>query len=209
MKRIKRQAGQPGPRLPLRTRSSSSSSSQRNGSNLKSAVKYLGAIFLVVASAAGIGAINSPATSDPGFARSEPSEATGCLTKSDLRGGTTILSRVHFSERDGQNVQPGGRAKNGFKTAKVPVAIRGSEPVTLSVPRRLQKSIQIAGLGTNDSTNVSAVVEIVPPSGCDAGEWPWFAGGFNFRGKHCLPLRIEADDSQDVFRIGLGTRCRH
>ena len=140
-------------------------------------------------------------------AHSPHSVVTGCSDPEDAASSTTVLGRVQFAAGVDQAVQIGGRTKDGWKTTKQPPGIDGTDLVVFTIPQRYRHRVQISGWGRNNAKYTTEVARIAPDRPCPDGTWAYYAGGLNFRGKLCLPLKVGAGGQNAVVRFGLGKDC--
>ena len=106
------------------------------------------------------------------------------------------------------SAQPGGRW-----FTKAGLAIQNDDKVTLRVPKAQRGDVRIEWSETNASPakvtvkRQGAVVVVKPRSDCPA-EWTKLAGGFTFKGKHCLKLQVVGPGKErGTALVGLRKDC--
>lgn len=167
-------------------------------------------LWLVVGNSAGDVDSAEPNGSGLRAPTAPPSVISGCVSPPSVEDGTTVLDRIHFYDNgidQGDKVQSDGRA-DGSRSTKQGLVIEGAGTVVLRIPASARPSVVISAWGTNNGNETMRVARIrheEPP--CSGNKWAAYAGGFDFRGKQCLRLRVEADGHSAKVPFGLGKSC--
>jgi hypothetical protein len=163
------------------------------------------AFVVLLASSGGVsgGSQVSPVAAKPS------STISGCADGPRKRhSGTVLFGSVYFtSTADGEEVQS-GHSSNGAFFAKQPVLVDGNASVVLRLPAKAPKSLVMAGFGTNNANDTMRVARLRQDSDPCGDQWAAYAGGFRFKGKHCLRLRVVADGRKSTVPFGLRKSCR-
>jgi len=103
-------------------------------------------------------------------------------------------------------IQLGDVGDDGFRFAKVGIAIKTAEEFTLTVPDAWQNRMRI-GWGNHGA--VLATTLRVP--GCTStppgASWVVYPGGFRLKTAACVPLIVKTDSETQTINVPIGKRC--
>lgn len=95
---------------------------------------------------------------------------------------------------------------DGFRFAKVGIAIRAGEKFTITVPQTWQNRMRV---GWGNHGEVLATTLDVP--GCSStppgADWLVYPGGFRLKTAACVPLTIQTTNEIRTINVPIGTSC--
>jgi hypothetical protein len=144
----------------------------------------------------------------------EPTQTFSCLdpissgdSVAAVKSGSPVLNVMALSRKPDETIGWGGASFDGFRFAKVGIAIRSRTKFDLVVPPGWQDKMRI-GWGNRGYTFATTLH--IP--GCSAGQQPepdWlvYPGGFWLTEPACAPLIIQTDTDRLTIDIPVGTNC--
>jgi hypothetical protein len=125
--------------------------------------------------------------------------------------GELINDRVYVGANANTRLQS-GHYKGRSRITKTPLFVRRDEAAVLSTdkdgPVRLIKwaTEKPAHVQTIDEATPGDLASVPTPDHCNS-DWRFFAGGFLFRGHHCVVLHVASDEVSEDLEYGLRSRC--